>query len=320
MSRGAVDAIEAARTAAPDPKSIGAESMDLRTSDGWSLRADIYAPPRALGEPVGAIVLAHAMMARRSEFDRPKGAGLARFFAGRGYRVVAFDFRGHGDSEPAPARGGSYSYDDLVLRDMPTACAFARTRVRKGRPVFVLGHSLGGHVAFAAQGSGAIAVDGIVGVGAAVWLRRLEPSLRQWCFKRAVAAAILRITRAVGRFPARALRIGSDDEARRYIEDIAQFVRRGRWCSADGSLDFWASLARIRIPVLQVVSDGDTLECASVCGVRFVEACGGPHDVIQIGRSDDGGPAPSHMGIVTGGRVPHVWDRVETWMRRIAAG
>ena len=299
------------------------ESMDLRTSDGWSLRADVYEPPRSLNErsldePVGAVVLAHAMMARRSEFDRPKGAGLARFFAGRGYGVVAFDFRGHGDSEPAPARGGSYSYDDLVLRDLPTACAFAQTLVPDGRPVFVLGHSLGGHVALAAQGAGAIDVRGIVGVGAALWLRRLEPSFRKWCVKRAITEAILQVTRRVGRFPARALRIGSDDEARRYIGDIAQFIRRGRWCSADGRIDYWAALAGVRIPVLQVVSDGDTLECAPACGVRFAEACGGPHEVIHIGRSDDGGPPPSHMGIVTGGRVPQVWNRVDAWMRRIA--
>ena len=302
----------------PGSESPGSESMDLRTSDGWSLRADVLAPPRALGEPRGAIVMAHAMMARRSEFHRPKGAGIARFFAARGYHVVAFDFRGHGDSEPAPRRGGSYSYDDLVLRDLPTACAFARTCLPTGCPVFVLGHSLGGHVALAAQGAGAIAVDGIVGVGAAVWLRQLEPSLRQWCVKRAVAASILQITRRVGRFPARALRIGSDDEARRYIEDIAHFVGRGRWCSADGRIDYWGSLANIRIPVLQVVSDGDTLECAPVCAVRFAEACGGPHEVIQIGRSDDGGPPPDHMGIVTGGRISRVWERVDAWMGRIA--
>jgi predicted alpha/beta hydrolase len=294
-------------------------SLDLRTSDGWSLRADVYAPPRTLGEPAGIVVLAHAMMARRSEFDRPKGAGLARFLAARGFRVVAFDFRGHGDSEPLPARGGSYAYDDLVARDLPTVCAFARTRVRRGKPVFVLGHSLGGHVALAAQGSGAIAVEGIVCVGAAVWIRRLEPSARRWWCKRAVASSILRVTRRVGRFPARALRLGSDDEARSHIEDIARFVREPRWTSRDGLVDYWASLANVRVPVIQVVSDGDFLECAPVCGVRFVAACGGPHEVIQIGRADDGGPPPSHMGMVTSGQVPSVWRRVDAWMRRVAA-
>lgn len=300
-----------ARSRSRPPARRASETIDLRTSDGWSLRADVIEPD---AEPVGTVVLAHAMMARRSSFDRPKGEGVARLFVARGWRVVSFDFRGHGDSTPSAHEGASYSYDDLVERDLPTVHEFARSRTPRKRPVVLAGHSLGGHVGLASQGLGRTSFDAIVAVGANVWLRELEPSPSRWIAKRAALAAILAVCRRVGRFPARALRIGSDDESRAYFEDFERYARTGRWASLAGE-DYLASLANVRAPVLQVVSDGDRIACVPESGERFVGRCGGRYEVLRIARGDDGGPPPGHMGMVTSGRVPSVWGRVEAWAR-----
>lgn len=302
-------------TPPPAPRG-GSETLEIRTADGWALRADVHEPRE---EPVGVAVLAHAMMARRTEFERPKGAGVAPMLVERGWRVVNFDFRGHGDSGPSARDGGAFAYDDFVARDVPAVHEFARARLRKKRPVVLVGHSLGGHVGLAAQGAGLAAFDAVVCVGANVWLPELEPSRARWLVKRATLAAIGAVCRRVGRFPARALRLGSDDESRAYFEDFERFARTGRWASADGARDYLAGLARVRAPVLQVVSDGDRIECVPACGVRFVARCGGDHDVVRVTRGDDGGPPPDHMGMVTSGRVRSVWDRVEAWMRRATA-
>jgi predicted alpha/beta hydrolase len=277
------------------------ETVELRTRDGWSLRADVHEPAH---DPAGVVVLAHAMMARRSSFDRAK---VARFFVDRGWRVVAFDFRGHGDSGPRAQEGASWSYDDLVRRDLPAAFAFARGRERKKRRIVLVGHSLGGHVGLASQGTSLVAFDAIVALGANVWLRQDEPSLGRWIAKRAVLAAVVATCRRVGRFPVRALRLGSDDEARTYFEDFDRYARTGRWTSADGSVDYLAALTEVRVPVLQVVGEADRLACAPECGVRFVERCGGPHEVMRAGVD--------HMGLVTSEAMRGSWDRVESWIR-----
>ncbi len=261
-------------------------------------------------------VLAHAIMARRTEFDRPRGAGTARFLAARGWQVVMFDFRGHGDSRLPPPAGARTGYDLLVERDMPAACAFARSRAGR-RPVVVVGHSLGGHVALAAQGSKRIDVNAIALLGSCIWVRRLEPSLSRWWLKRATIEAFQAISRRAGHFPARALRLGSDDETRAFLDDITRFVRSGAWTSADGKFDYWASLAGVRVPVLQVVSEGDRFECPPESGIRFVAGLGGRHDIVRVARADDGGPPPNHMGLVTSGRIPSVWERIEQWMREV---
>ncbi|MGO9836865.1 MAG: alpha/beta fold hydrolase [Polyangiaceae bacterium] len=289
------------------------EEIEVRTRDGWSLRTDVHEP---LDAPVGVAVLAHAFMARRTEFDRPRDSGFAPFLVGLGWRVVAFDFRAHGDSGPLAHQGGDYGYDDLVTRDIPAVCAFARSRARSRLPLVVVGHSLGGHVALAAQGTGAIDVDAVVGFGASPWLPELEPSRSRWVVKRAILAATLGVTRRVGRLPARALGRGSDDEPRACVEDFSRFARTGAWTSADGRVDYLASLANVRVPVLSVVSEGDRLECVPACAERLLARTGGPKDIVRIERRDDGSRPPGHMGLVTSGRVRRAWGDVERWMRQ----
>jgi predicted alpha/beta hydrolase len=257
-------------------------------------------------------------MARRSSFDRPRGNGLTRFFCARGWRVITFDFRGHGDSGPSGGQRGTWGYDDLVTHDLPAVAAYARARAEPDLPVALVGHSLGGHVALAAQGTGRAELSGIVGVGANIWLRHLEPSLARWLAKRAVLRAALALSRRAGRFPARTLGAGSDDESLRFFEDFERFARTG-WVSRDGREDYTAALRKVTCPVLQLISDGDRLTCSPECGEGFLALCGGERSLERISRTDDGGPAPSHMGMVTSGKVNRAWERVEAWMRGLRA-
>jgi predicted alpha/beta hydrolase len=288
------------------------ESMDVRTTDGWSLRVDVHEQGESA---IGVALLGHALMARRTEFDRPVGAGLASFLIDRGWHVVAFDFRGHGDSGPAPREGGTFGYDALVTRDLPAVCEFARSEVGRGLPVVVVGHSLGGHAALAAQGTRAMQVDAIATLASTMWMWQLDLSHRRWWAKRATVETMLVVARRVGYFPARALRLGSDDEPRALIEDITRVVRSGTWTSADGGVDYLSSLSQVRVPVMQILSENDRFECDPESGARFAERC--PNStIVRIARGDDETGAPTHMGLVTSGRVRGVWSQVEAWMRK----
>ncbi len=299
----------------------GLEEVEIRTSDGWDLRAGLIEAAGGAGArgeaPKGVVVLAHAFMARRSEFHRA-GGGLAGFLADAGWNVVSFDFRGHGESKRTAGQAHAstdYGYDDLVRGDLPAVVGFARSRLRGKGSVVVVGHSLGGHTSLVAQATGAIDVDALVGFGAAPWVRAFERSPARWAAKRALVMGMVATTRRVGRFPARALRRGSDDESRVLIEDVGRFASRG-WGSADGSRDYLEAIGSVRVPVLQVVSTGDRLECAPECGAALLDRCGkgAPRQLLRIEGSDDGGPAPGHMDMVTSERVKIAWGGVAEWM------
>ena len=125
------------------------------------------------GEEVGegtVIVQLHGLTATR-RYVLHGSVALAR----RGYRLVSYDARGHGESSPAP-EGQGYGYEHMTadLRDVLAQQAAV------GRPVLV-GHSMGCHTAAAhaldhADEVAALVLGGPVTLG----LPASEESLSYW--------------------------------------------------------------------------------------------------------------------------------------------
>lgn len=273
------------RNAAPPRASF--EELEIHTADGVALRAVMDDPPVGVAL-AGTCVLGHAMFARKTSFGRRDRPGLAHALAAAGFRTIAFDFRGHGDSPSS-----DYGYDDFVRFDLPSVVSAARAR-GEDMPVIVVGHSLGGHVALAAQGANLLEADAIVGLAANVWHPALERSLVRRAVKRVIASASIRAVARIGRVPARALRLGSDDASLRYIDDLFRITRRAAWRSADGTHDYLANLANVTIPVANVVGTKDRLMCHPTAGESFLKRCAGPTALYSA-------PA-GHMDLVTSSR------------------
>ena len=297
----------AARRGDP-PASDGIESVEIHTTDGHALRATVREPRR--GERFrGVAVLAHAMFARRSEWEK---AGFAGALSDRGWRTIAFDFRGHGDSGKSASAGADWTYDDLVLRDLPAVTLGARARA-KGKKVIVVGHSLGGHVAMAALATGRIDIDGLALVASNVWLPETESSRVRWMAKVALTRAIEEVRLRRGFFPARALRQGSDDEASSYMAALWRIVR-GFWGSEDGRIDYWEAARSVRTPLFALASDGDPINAHVDCAARFALRAAGTVTFDRLASSDDGSPPPGHMEMVTTAKCASSWGRLERWM------
>lgn len=289
------------------------QSYEVRAVDGWTLGVRQLEPA---GEPVGTVLLLHAMMVDGRSFDRPAGAGFAATMAQAGFHVHIADLRGRGASGPTVKEGGAWSYDDLVLRDVPALVEAARDR--SGGPPWVVGHSLGAHTSIAAAGVGAHAEPpaGHVLIAGNVWMPRLDGSSRVRFRKHLAMRAMRRIGRTFGHFPARSLRIGPVDEAGDYVDDLCRFWFRNAWRSADGRLDYAAAMRDVTGPVLAVASQGDPL-FAHVEGARsFVEGLGpGRADFWYVRDGDFGVPrAPGHMTILTDGRSRRIWRAIAEWM------
>jgi pimeloyl-ACP methyl ester carboxylesterase len=103
-----------------------------------------------LGRGRTAVLLAH-----QSRGDACQWAGYARRLAGQGYLVIAFDFRGYGDSQTRGGRAGQRLAADV-------AAAAKAARSRGARKVFAVGASMGGTVVLAAAANIRPALSGVI--------------------------------------------------------------------------------------------------------------------------------------------------------------
>jgi alpha-beta hydrolase superfamily lysophospholipase len=111
----------------------------------------------ASGEPRAVLVIVHGLKDHSARY-----AEFADRLAQHGYEVRAFDLRGHGSSE---GRRAYVSDFDEYPSDLET---FVHRVRRPGKPLFVLGHSMGGAIAVDWLLTRRPALDGLILSGAAL--------------------------------------------------------------------------------------------------------------------------------------------------------
>ncbi|WAS92012.1 serine aminopeptidase domain-containing protein [Nannocystis punicea] len=294
----------------------------VRATDGWRLSVLDLEPD---GAAWGVVVAGHAMMVDRRTFFRRDRPCLARSLCDAGLRVLLPDLRGHGASGPDPARGGDWSYDQLV-EDTAIYLDLAR-RLAPGLPLATLGHSLFGHSAAAWCTTAAareISPAAHVALGSDFWLPGTEDRRLVWPLKRLFVGLGAGLTAALGCLPARRFGVGSADEAYTYFADFRRCVADGGWRARDGH-DYRAGLAGLAFPVLLVASEGDRLAPPRTA-VRLWSpvprlttwrlAAAGATD--QDGRALPelaGVGAPGHMAAVTDPAREPLWRAIATWLK-----
>lgn len=286
--------------------------LSITTEDGWRLASELHP---SLGTPVARTVCIHAMMCNRRTLDKPRGAGLATALAKAGVEAHLVDLRGHGQSSGGdPAR---VTYDDIVLRDIP-AIVRAAAALSPALPVVLVGHSLGAHAGLAALGAAPdLPVAGVVSLGGNIWMRRTEADLARRAIKRAVMELWGAVALAAGRFPTRALRLGTDDEALPYVGQLVGFARTGRWVGRDGR-DWDAGLSSVTCRVLSVTSRDDRWMCHPASAAEWLRAV--PHvEHRVVGERSDDPRGVGHMGLAIDPHMAAVHEEIGAWVRSLVA-
>ena len=151
--------------ATPSLQSHGGHSLLPRLEAGRVLAADGATLPLRVWRPPGpphAVVLAlHGFNDYSQAF-----AGVGPFLAARGIATYAYDQRGFG----ATAQRGIWPGTDVLVDDARTVAALLRA-AHPGRPLILLGESMGGAVVMSLLAATPTVADGAVLVAPAVWGR-----------------------------------------------------------------------------------------------------------------------------------------------------
>jgi predicted alpha/beta hydrolase len=114
-------------TSAPEP-------ITLHTHDGFALQALRY--------PAVGPVRAHMVVSGATGVAQLFYRNFALYAAQQGYNVLTLDYRGIGQSKPPSLRGFHMNYLDWAIQDVRAAVdAMASDTL----PLFMVGHSFGGH-------------------------------------------------------------------------------------------------------------------------------------------------------------------------------
>lgn len=107
---------------------------ELIAADGYVLGASLYP---AQGPVRGRLVVAGATAVPQGFYQR-----FARFAGERGYEVLTFDYRGIGRSRPPSLKGFRMDLLDWARQDLAAA---VDAMADDALPLYVVGHSYGGH-------------------------------------------------------------------------------------------------------------------------------------------------------------------------------
>lgn len=236
--------------------------------DGYRLPLRIWRAPPEIEERAVVIAL-HGMNDYSNAFAEP-----GPWFAHRGVTVYAYDQRGFGQT----TQRGIWPGADLLTSDLRTMVPLVAA-VHPGKPIFLLGESMGGAVVLATMGAARPpAVAGIVLSAPAVWGRAtMNPLYRiaLWLVPRIAPGE---------RLTGQGLKIQASDNIPMLVAlgRDPLVIKGTRADSVSGLADLMddglASAPRLSVPSLVLYGEKDEVVPKAPVE-RMVETLGGPHRV-----------------------------------------
>lgn len=278
-------------------------AVTLLTDDGFPLAATRH---KAEGKRKGIMLVAPATGAPQRFYG-----AFARHFAGDGWDVLTWDWRGVADSR----HGLSPRDPRLTMRawgseDLTAAIAWADRRA-PGAPIVLVGHSFGGQAAGLARNGSRL--DALILVAAqhgwlGHWPLLQQAMLLPWWW-----LVVPGLARVLGRLPSRHLGLGEELPAGVALE-------WARWCRSRDFLGQWQGHAALTMPILAYSFDGDLIAPrAAVTALLREYRNATTVEYHHVRRDADGRIPVRHFGFFRDGRVPALWQECARFLDARAA-
>ncbi|MHA7833047.1 MAG: alpha/beta fold hydrolase [Algiphilus sp.] len=187
---------------------------------------------------------------------------LAEQLTAAGLETHTLELRGVGDSPLRAARHCDFGFRELLDEDIPAALRPLHAQ-GDGLPVWLAGHSLGGHLAAISAGRLAPAVDGLALLACGLpWRAAFDARARR---RIDLLRFLIPLCNTVlGYFPGDRVGFGGR-QPRRLMREWSQLARTGRYQAEGIDEDLEAGVARYAGPVLSLRLSDDAFAPAAAC-------------------------------------------------------
>jgi len=261
----------------------------VETADGREIAARFFHPE---GEPKGAVLIVPAMGCGQDYYK-----SFASWLAAQGFTVATFDYRGTGLSRRGALRGFKADIFDWARLD----CAAMIDELPE-RPLYWIGHSLGGQILPLVPNRESITKAVTVATGSGYW-RENSPRIRPmaWWLWFVVTPLIVPL---FGYFPGKTLRKVGD-----LPKGVMQQWRR--WCLdpeyAVGAEGLRAQYAAVRTPIVSLsFSDDEMMSLRNTESIHGFYS-GAPRTMKRLAPQDIGAKRIGHFGFFRSAYEGSLW-------------
>ncbi len=325
------------------------ELFEAETRDGVKLIVTRKRPIDRSRERT-PVILIHGVGQNRFSFDLSRRS-MMNFLVSEGFDVYNAELRGHGLSR---ANGSPYpkTFDDYVDYDLPALIDFVR-RLSRHDKVFVIGHSLGGTISYAAAPDQQQYLKGLVPIAGPCHLGRGVPLLQGLgktlgFLQRALpvghllpeffmvdligvlASPLINLIdhprngvldhiwfpRSIERdILLERIELGFDRTGTAVIGIMVRWANSGEFHDTNRERDFEERLKQVEVPALFITGDRDTAVPAPSVEGAFQNLLGPDKTWREFGMERDGVHF-GHCDLICGSEAPGiVWPVISAWLK-----
>lgn len=290
--------------------SITLEQHSITTTDGHPI--SLYRIQRDNYTNCNPVLLLHGAYSNRHFWISPKGKGFATYLARNNFDVWMLETRGHGESIDE-ASYQSITADEVITYDLRQASDYIYER--NDLKQLLVGHSYGGLYLSLALGKrfipenrvAALTIIGTQIKDGQAYLR-ISP----------IASLVKQVTNLMGRFPARRLKLGGEDEAPQISNQFITWKNKQTCFSLAGE-DYIEPLMTLNTPVFAISGANDTIDPASGCEHFWKKFGSNEKKFCLLGKSNDNLKDYGHVDMIIGKEAEQeVWPLILNWLNNKA--
>lgn len=209
---------------------------------------------------------------------------LAEEFARQGLTAYIIEFRGHGESTMRASRKVDFGYKDHA-DDLLSICDKARA-AESDIPLYIVGHSMGGHIGLVAAAIHRDKFDGLVFAGSGIPYKGHYGSLLGVGLI-LLAGIVSLLILVLGFFPGNIVGFAAR-EARSEMRDWRHLILRSKFKVCGMGEDIQKRIARFRGRVLAFQFPDDRLVSMSAIKAALELMPNASHEIIEVNASEIG--------------------------------